>query len=444
MQRLLFATKRLHAFSTGLSLAAVLLALTTGCGSDPDPAEDTGDGNTDVDAGELPDGPPPGRSFLLGGWAESYDLTQARPWTPNLEPVADELAEAVLVPLDTLGIPWESFTGPDNVPADLPGPWLAEVQAIRALAESAGKHIALRLSPLSTNFDTLAADAREDNGALALNETWKSYCYDPSSDGNPTKYRDAYAGFAAWAVQQFEPRWVVLGHRMNLYEDNCGTSPFDALVGFTVEANARVKALDAAPLTVVGVDVEDLYGLPPKAGRCVAVTPADCLAERRTLLAGIDADVLGLESYPAPYAADFATGDQLPADWLTAVADARADMTAGVLGTSLPAQSMRSQQGVCVGWIDSSEDAQRLWLDNVLNAADTRDMSFVFWRSLVDLLEADVVATCPCSGDAATCNHLDQLGARADDVRVLVGAGLVGLDGTERPAVQQWRTTLGE
>lgn len=431
------------ALGAGVALCAAFAL--GGCSDDPAGPNGGGDATDTPDV--RADTTPTGRSFLLAGRAEAYDFTApapVRPWLPSLETLGDDLAEAIVIPLDLYGIPWDSFTGPDNRPSDLPGPWFSAVTALQTLAESTGRPIVLALSPLTAASDTLAADAREQNGALILNPSRHAPCYNPAADGNPTKWRDAWAGYAVWAVRQFEPRWVILGQRVNRYEERCGVAPYEAVLDYPAEAHRRIKALtDVSPLptTIVGVDVEDLYGYPQKPGRCVATTPEACFATRAPLLDGIEADLLGLESYPAFALEDLAS---LPSDWLTRIADARDDLGGAVIGTHLPAVSLsrRGAAAVCTPLLDSSEAAQAAWLDQVINAATTRRMELVVWRSLQDLLPADVVGSCPCAGDVAVCQHLDQLNASADDVRRMVSGGLVDVDGVERAAASVWRQTL--
>jgi len=437
-----------------LSLVAVAatLAAFAGCGDDgtgdTDTASDTsvsGDSDTTADTS------PPGRP-LLGGRAETYDITRTtapRPWVAPSGDAANDvlvgsLSEVVVIPLDLYGIPWSSFSGPDNQPTDLPGPWVSEINALKSLA--AGRKVVLALSPLSPDWDTLAPDAREQNGILVLNSAWRASCYDPSTDPNVDKWRDAYAGYAVWAVKQFKPDWVVLGQRMNRYEENCGVGPYTAVLDYPAEAHRRIKDIDPSdgfspPPTIVGVDVEDLYGFPAKAGRCVAITPEACLDKRKGLVDDITADYLGLESYPA-----FALEDltDLPSDWLDRVAALRSDLGTAIIGTSLPAQSMTTQRAVCSPLFDSSEALQTQWLDQVVSTAKSHGMPFAIWRSVRDLFDADVVSGCPCTGDATLCQHLDGLGAAKDDVRRYLGAGLVTVGGTERPAVSVWRQALAE
>ena len=421
-----------------LAVAAALLAA-PGCGDDPTAPSDAGDADAAAPQDTVVPGPP-----LLGARAEAYDpaaTAAPRPWGASLAAVPVDLAEVLVIPLDLYGIPWSSFSGPDNQPTDLPGPWVSAVNALKALAAERGLPIVLALTPLAPTWDTLAPEAREQSGTLILNATWRPNCYNPATDGNPTKWRDAYAGYVVWAVKQFSPRWVVLGQRMNRYEENCGLAPYTALLDYPAEADRRLKALEdfTPPTTIVGVDVEDLYGYPQKPGRCVSVTPAACLAQRAALLEPITADLLGLDSYPAFALEDLAA---LPSDWLGAVAALRPDLPAAVIGTSLPAVSLSRRTNVCTPLLDSSEALQSQWLDQVLATAQSRAMPFVIWRSLVDLLPADVVSSCPCAGDATLCAHFDGLGGNADDARRLTAAGLVDQDGVQRAATSLWRQAL--
>ena len=425
-----------------LAATAALGALGA-CGGGGSSPTDTAlvDGDGDVAADSTPPGPP-----LLGGRAEIYDITATgapRPWVPSTAALAGDLSEVIVIPLDLYGIPWSSFSGPDNQPTNLPGPWVAGVNALKTLATGSGKPVVLALSPLSPTWDTLAPEASEQGGILFLNSAWRASCYDPATDSNVNKWRDAYAGYAVWAVKQFRPDWVILGQRMNRYEANCHVGPFTAVLDYAAEAHRRIKAITAftPPPTIVGVDVEDLYGYPQKPGRCVSITPAACLAQRMGLVDGISADLLGLESYPA-----FALEDglaSLPNDWLAKIADLRPDLTSAVIGTSLPAVSMATQRAVCSPLLESSEALQTQWLDQVIATATGRGMPLVIWRSIRDLFAADVVAGCPCSGDVALCQHLAGLGAAKDDVRPYLDAGLLTVDGIERAAVSLWRQALG-
>ncbi|TNF31763.1 MAG: hypothetical protein EP329_11875 [Deltaproteobacteria bacterium] len=429
-----------------LLLALALVLGVSGCPDDTTPDTDTvSDTATAGDADVAQDTTPPGRP-LLGGRAEIYDITKTtapRPWVASTDALGGDLTEVIVIPLDLYGIPWSSFSGPDNQPVDLPGPWVSEVNALKAMASSSGKRVVLALSPLSPDWDTLAPEAREQSGVLVLNSAWRESCYNPANDANVDKWRDAYAGYTVWAVKQFAPDWVVLGQRMNRYEENCGVAAYTAVLDYPAEAHRRIKELKdvTPPPTIVGVDVEDLYGYPTKAGRCVAVTPEACLAQRKGLVDGITADYLGLESYPAFALEDLAA---IPNDWLAKVADLRSDLGAAIIGTSLPAQSMTTQRAVCGPLFDSSEALQTQWLDQAVATAKSHGMPLVIWRSVRDLFDADVVSGCPCTGDTGLCQHLAGLGAGKDDVRPHLAAGLVTVDGTERAAVSVWRQALVE
>lgn len=432
--------------SRGAAAALAFLALAA-CGDDPPAATDTQNDTT-----------PNGRTFVLAARAEAYDARAQRPFVASLasmtfpetaadvapQPTVDRPVEAIVVPLDLIGIPWSSFAGPANQPVDLPGPWLAEVEALEALIAEAGKPVVLAISPLAAEFDTLAAEARDANGQLVLNTAWQPYCYDPSTDGNPTKYRDQFAGFARWAVERFRPSMVILGQRMNLYETTCGASAYSAITGFVAEAVKRIDAsetLTEKPLLLASVDVEDLYGFPAKAGRCQTGTPADCLATRKSLVATLEASGithLALESYPHRA---FPDATQIPADWLSRVATVAAKPTA-IAGLGLPAVDLDTAKGVCTRLVASTASTQRAFLDQAIAIADQKDMPLLVWRTLLDLAPSETVAACPCAGDATLCTHLDQLGAKRDERRVQLVAGLASKDGVARSALAIWRGLL--
>lgn len=457
---------------------------------------DGGGGGEDVVGGDGV-GPTPARSYRLGARLEGYDIqlnpqeilttaglgevcrtisVEAPDAAPTEVEVCGPAAEAVVVPLDLYGIPWESFTTPSGQPAALPGAWLARLDEAMAAAGDirggeccqdgplgacaapdcggllceddpycAPRELVVAISPISGTWDGLAPDASEQAGVLILDPTWRPYCYDPSGDGNPTKYRDAFAAYASWLVARYGPEHIVLGQRMNLFEENCSdTAPtaYDALLGFTTEAHRRLITDHAAPpRTIVTVDVEDLYGLPPQPGRCVgSAGTSACLETRISLLAGIEADALGLESYPA---SALLTLGEIPAGWLGAVAAQRGAMDLVIAGTGLPGQVVAASEFPCaVELLISDGETQVAWLDQVLASAASAEAPLVVWRAPMDLLPTAIVSGCPCAGDAGLCNHLSFLGNRVDEVRLRVLEGLWTYDGVPRLAADLWTGLL--
>jgi len=426
--------------SIALALFAALLAA---C---PDDSPST-TGDT-IDADTLPGN----RTFLLAARAESYDPTQARPFIASLAsvtlsplavdpispPTADRPLEALVLPVELIGIPWSSFSGPDNRPTSLPSAWLAQIEALEALADEAGLPLILAVSPLAPDHNTLAPLASEQSGALVLNPTWKPSCYDPSTDSNPTLHRDQFAGFVVWLAERFQPAAIVLAQRVNLYEANCGASAFRAIVGFVSHAQTRLATLAARPTTVVSFDVEDLYGFPSRPGRCVSGSAKDCLATRASLMDDLTVDRLGLDSSPWRAFGDLA---DVPRDWLAAVADAQA-LPALVASTGAPAIRIDAARGACSPFIEADELAQRAWLDQAIGFSTAQDAPFLVWRTLVDQLPTALLASCPCTGDIALCTHLDGLGNRRDDRRAALGSGLTSSDGTPRQTLTLWRSLL--
>lgn len=427
-------------------LTVVVVASAAFAGCPEDEPKPSGDADGEV----LPNG----RSFLLAARAEAYDATALRPWTASLASLTVPLAadvvaaperpvEALVIPLDTIGIPWGAFTGPENRPTELPAAWLAEVERMEGLVAEAGLPVILAISPLSPEYDTLAPEARDASGALVLNSSWRPPCYDPSTDGNPTKYRDQFAGFARWAAERFKPQSIIVGQRLNLYEATCGATAYAAVVDFAGEAARRIAASDVLttkPTTIASLDVEDLYGFPKKDGRCQTGTPADCFAVRKALITTLEANdvgITGLESYPANA---FADASQIPGNWLSLVLAQTTKPTA-IAGAELPALPLETQKGVCTPLLSSTETQQRAFLDQVLAAADAEEMSLVAWRHLLDLQPADVVASCPCAGDFALCSHLDGLGGKRDERRLMLVGGL-GAGGDERQALTVWKALL--
>lgn len=446
-------------------MCAALLAL-GGCSSDNPPADTGGGGG--ADGGADSDGPKD-RPYLLGARAEAYSMTGQQRWlmdfaglqveipAPSVAEGVDAgapetvtLAEVVVVPLDLLGIPWESFDVPGDNPDALPGAWVSAVNDAKSAAAATGMEVVLALSPLNRTFDNLNAAAVDGGGGdLVLEPQWHgvAYCYDPAKDPAPTKWRDAYAKYAVWAVKQFDPRWVVLGERLNLYEANCaeaGVSEqlYPSIVGYATAAHEAIAALSDPPTTIVSVDVEDLYGYPKKDKRCVQTPAKECFEQRKGLLDDIVADRLGLESHPAIALPDLGS---LPGDWVAHIATGRPDLTPVITGAGLPGVRMEAQVGnggPCGPLLESDEETQRAFLDQLLGAGTALDMDLVVWSTPVDRLEAAVTASCPCGGDADLCLHLDQLGVLAKTVRLRTSEGLWSVEGTTRLAGEIWRQLL--
>lgn len=395
---------------------------------------------------------PSGRSFLLSARAESYDPTRARPFVPSFEGLtfqnenntAERLVEAIVLPVDLLGIPWTSFNGPDNRPGSLPATWLAELDAMVLAAKNQGLPIVLAVSPLADTHDTLSPLASDGGSELVLNPTWKPSCYNPAADSNPTLHRDQFAGYVVWLAERLEPAAIIVGQRINLYEANCGAAPFQAIKDFVSHTHDRLQAsttLVPKPLTITTFDVEDLYGFPARAGRCVSTSSKDCLATRAPLMADLGVDRLGLESHPARAFGDL--GD-VPSDWLAAIAAAQPApaLPAMVAATGVPASRLDADRGACAPFVESDENAQRLWLDQVIGFSEAQEAPFLVWRLLIDPLPTALVTGCPCVGDIALCTHLDGLGNRRDDRRALLSSGLMDSDGKARTALSLWRGLL--
>jgi len=423
-----------------------MTVVSVACSDDPKTSADA-----DADASQ------PTRSFVMAARAEGYDSTAVRPRVASLaalsvpvDGVPTTPVEAVVIPLDLLGIPWDSFSGVDNAPSNLPGAWLDAVNALQTRAEDSGLPVVLALSPVTLAFDGLAPNAKEQGGVLTLDDRWEPYCYDPSTNGSPFKYRDEFAGFAVWASKRFHPVAVIVAQRLNLLETTCqNPSQLASLKGFVAEAARRLRALEVAtgearPVVMASVDVEDLYGFPPKVGRCVTGTPAECLATRKSLVNDLDVDVIGLESYPA---VAIGTSGDIPESWLRAAADAMSTEPGktAILGTGLPAEELDSTEGnVCTPLFVGSPLAQKLWLDQVFSVASLRKIQFVVWRSLTDGADTAVVSACPCpeASAFALCQHLDGFGSGADERRLELVRGLWDSSGTARDAAALWLSTL--
>lgn len=445
--------RRLEARWQGIVLALILLQ--AAC-----PPSESGKDVSQEDTADVSS-----RVFLMGAEAAVYQIGGGERWRLtdeflSVEVPLDEateadaegqgapesLAELVLLPVHRYGIPWAEFSAADATPQNLPGAWVAKMQSLRDMVQASGRQLLLGLSPVNDRFDNLTAQASDDvDGSLRLTENWlNTYCPNTAAGGNPNKWPSAYARYVEWMVNLFTPEFVLLSRRINLFEENCGeASPgaYEAMVGFSTAADTALKLAGQAAITVVSVDVEDLYGYPRTPGRCPSLTPAECLAERHELLAPIVADRLGLASFPA---AALGALETLPADWLARVAERSPSLPVVVSGAGLPAERLEKKSGVCVPLLETSEALQRAFLDQVLSEATTRGMDFVVWSSPLDFYDATAVGACQCAGEASLCQHLSQLGESADAVRPWLMQGLFDVTGMPREAGGLWRQVLSE
>ncbi len=400
----------------------------------------------------------PGGVPTQGVWALSFSPVAEPAFVPSFSVPDGVRAETLVVRLDHLGLPWDAFSGPISEPNAPPAGWVGAVDAVIAGARASGRGFILVISPISERFDGIAADARDDGGALVIDDAFRTRCFDPAREARPEDLPARFGRYARWVTARARPDAVVIGHRVNLLEASCGGGVFSGMLRFIAEGVAAVRTLEGAevpgtaevfavPPIVVGVDVEDLYGLPSIPGRCAGLESEACLAERwsavDTLLGALPGtsapDVVALESYPALWLARN-PGASLPQGYLTSIVDRLAGVPSAILGTGLPAVSLSRPEGPCVAWITSDETEQARWVDLALTAARAAAMPWVIWRTAEDPASTAVASSCPCTGDVALCAHLAGAGAEREARRARLVEGLRDSDGEARAALGVWNT----
>ena len=315
---------------------------------------------------------------------------------------------------------------------------IASLRARAGLAEArsaAPLEVVLSLSPITRDGKALQPGTMELSGKAPQ---WEN-CFNPALEADPTRYGARYAGYVTYLTSRLNPSAVILGRVVNRYEVHCGKAAYDAILDVIHAAHDRLKGSDAPVQTILEVDVEDLYGLPKRDGRCVGVAPEACFEERSVLLDGVRTDALGLHAMPAIALEEMA---MWPPDWLDRVVQASPTAQAVVSATSLGATSLSAQLqagGPCIERFASDEVQQRAWLRTLQSSAEALDMPWVAWHPLRDLVSAEVSASCPCAGDEEVCFYFDHVvDERAFAMRRLVGGGLWSVDGQARLGGQEW------
>ncbi len=302
--------------------------------------------------------PPPAetRPFELGFTPWPYDAT-----VTAVNFVYSEVAlrgDFIAHHLDG-GIPWEEALNGTPYSAELE----AEINA-RLVNTPPGMRTYLALSPLNGVREGLA-----EYWGTAPNQPlpppWDALALD---DPDVTT---AYTNFAADLIQRFSPEYFNLGIEVSELALN-DSAAYDELVNFTAAVSGSLRAQYPNVQLMVSVALKG-----PSSSAAATIR-----AELPRLIQYID--VVGVSVYPYVFFDHPDRGDpaNLPADWLSQIAELADGRPVAIAETGWPAETLAIPTfGVDIASDSARQDA---YLNALFTAANALDARFIVWFSLVD------------------------------------------------------------
>ncbi|HEX4455995.1 MAG TPA: hypothetical protein VH143_34275 [Kofleriaceae bacterium] len=363
------------------ALLALLVACGGGHGAQPDAAA-VADAMPDAIAPDaatrlrLANG---GVQLLVTGSATGFQITPADLATDS---------DVIEIHQEYYGVPWDEFA------AGLPPPaaWQATMDAIAASAHATGKPIFLSVSMLDGTRKTLAPKP----GNVA---NWAASCYDFASDGSAATYEHAYDAYVAWMIDEFQPTWLNFAIEVNLFFESC-PSAASGLVTAANAAYAAIKAKQPSLIAFPSFEIDHLYGV--ATGSCAGGDQAACFDANYAVIAPMMRDRFAMSSYPIQLGGMSVA--QLPADWFTRGA-ARGGERAVIseTGTNDTPLAIDDPVNGCFTAVPGSDGDASAYLARVLDDGAAAKMDFVNWWSDRDLVDAQLMTSCPCTFDANWC-----------------------------------------
>ncbi|MBI4055657.1 MAG: hypothetical protein HY402_05960, partial [Elusimicrobia bacterium] len=346
---------------------------------------------------------------------------------------------------DFWGVPWDSFL--NDTP--LPTPWASRWQAVASSATASGKTLYLALSPLSDR-KTLTRRVNPDGSTT---DNWapadSEGCYLFSSDPNAANYKAAYIRYVQYLVDLVHPRFLSPALELSLQFAKCPAQK-QAFMQWYADVHNALKAANPNLIIFPTFQMEFMYGVVDPAAACSAGTSyADCFRQRLQEALGVPSDRIAFSMYPhlwgnlGPSIADldpFSTVQSLTSK------------TIWIGETGWNTVRILSQYAPTCGtdWIPASvanEAKQNEYMSWLLGQAQSRQFEAVVWWLNRDTLDAATAATCPCSGDSATCTFTADfytLGGNLGELvlRMFGNMALRTYDGSPRPAHATWTSYM--
>jgi hypothetical protein len=380
---------------------------------------------------------PPSGGTLLGTTGVQADPNAAIFYQTSPGNVAED-SDVYVVHEDFYGIPWGSFLAGDEPPA----PWVASIDVIADDARASGRPVYLALALVGGPGRAYLGNQTvvDENALLSPQSAWSAECYDFASAPDAADIEAAYLAYVSWMVERFGPSWLNVAIEINLFLASCPDA-WPGLAAMETKAVEHARTLDPDLVVFASVELSQIYGLEED-----CTDPEACFQDNLAALALLDGDRLALSSYPYGQP-DIATVADIPADWLSRIADEvnRPVIIAETGWNGSPI--VGSLEGDCVSYGSYSEADQIAYLEWLMGQSDDLDMELVTWWSNRDLIPAQISDSCECTAeDQGWCDAVDVFsdvfGEFNGDI-IFKYWGTMGLrtyEGDEKPALmERWR-----
>jgi hypothetical protein len=327
------------------------------------------------------------------------------------------------------GVPWAHFMSNGTVAA--PAFWTAHVARLRAATIEGGPWATASGSFLTLSLVNhgLGRTCPAGNASTPSNPNQQfagcSGCFDFNVTTNPSALavRAAYVRYVLAMVSTLSPRWVCFPE-VNMFQSACSTEKWAAVVEFSNEVFAAVKA--AHPLTGVFPSFQaDFLRGQQDGGPCKTTEPDACLDANMGAVAPLRRDLFALSAYVYMHGVTGTPGARPPSTfsgYLEAIlrrvdpSEPLAIAETGFLTTTLSVFDFTpSPSPLCFPLLASSEADAAGWMTylfGVSRGAYAGRFELITWWSDSDLLPEAIQSGCfpdtpPCAAIVPPLSQLD-------------------------------------
>lgn len=336
------------------------------------------------------------------------------------------------------GIPWEEFS---KTP-DTGGAWFKKMMSLKAETEKLGVDIYLSLTPLSGFRNGIASKAIDDNGVLKNDNLWNTGCYNFDSGKSAKKFRTAYLRYVRWMVELFKPKFLTHGIEINMYASSCPDC-YESLIRLLNDVYNQEKKINPELIIFPTFTMNDLWGYGSNDGSA---------GSRATLIKNLDKqknilrDRFGISAYPLFLQWEFS---KLPDDYFSAINEITGEIVVfgetgqGNHNVTIPWPELKDP---CRTILNSSDNAQKDYMEFVFKNARALGSDLVVWWSLRDYLPKAVLENCPCNAPGIWCSIYNEIYKSG-----LLGAwmmwgsmGVLDYDLNKKPVYETWKKWIGK